>query len=142
MLKVKIKKLRDEAQVPSYAHKGDSGLDVYSTENSVIRPGERKLISTGLVFEIPQGYEGQLRPKSGMALNYGITLLNTPGTLDSPYRGELKIIVINLGNETYEIRRGSKICQIVFSKVEEVEFEETDQLDETTRKEGGFGSTG
>ena len=141
MLKIKIKKT-EGAKIPSYAHKGDSGVDLYSTEDYTLKPMERKLIGTGIKIAIPYGYEGQVRPKSGLAINHGISHANSIGTIDSGYRGEIKVPMINLGTEPYRIEKGSKIGQMVFAKVEEAEFEETDNLGETTRNEGGFGSTG
>lgn len=142
MIKVKIKKIRDNAVIPKYAHKGDAGVDLYSAEDYILKPGERVLVSTGIKIAVPQGYEAQVRPKSGLALNHGISIVNTPGTIDSGYRGEVGIIAINLGKENFKIEKGKKIAQMVFNKVEEAEFEESEELDNTTRGEGGFGSTG
>lgn len=142
MIKVRIKKINENAVIPKYAHKGDAGVDLYSAEDYLLKPGERILVSTGIKMAIPQGYEAQVRPKSGLALKHGVTVCNTPGTVDSSYRGEVGCIMINLGNEDFKIEKGKKIAQIIFNKVEEAEFEEVDELDETTRGEGGFGSTG
>jgi dUTP pyrophosphatase len=141
MIQVKIKKIR-EVKTPSYAHKGDAGVDLYAAEDCVIKPMERKLVPTGIKMAIPEGYEGQLRPKSGLAIEHGIGFVNSVGTIDSTYRGEIKVPCINLGNEEFKIERNNKIAQMVFNKVEEVYFEEVDELDETARNEGGFGSTG
>lgn len=141
MIKVKIKKIKD-VKTPAYAHEGDAGVDLYAAEDYLLKSMERKLISTGMKMAIPHGYEGQVRPKSGLAIEHGISFVNTPGTIDSSYRGEIKIPCINLGNKKFKIVRGSKIAQMVFNKVEEVSFEEVDELDETSRNEGGFGSTG
>ncbi|MBW2974912.1 dUTP diphosphatase [Candidatus Woesearchaeota archaeon] len=141
-MKVRIKKINENAVIPKYAHKGDAGVDLYSAEDYLLKPGERILVSTGIKMAIPQGYEAQVRPKSGLALKHGVTVCNTPGTVDSSYRGEVGCIMINLGNEDFKIEKGKKIAQIIFNKVEEAEFEEVDELDETTRGEGGFGSTG
>ena len=141
-LKIKIKKIKESAILPHYAHNGDAGFDLYSTEDYVLRPGQRVLVSTGLCMTIPGGYEGQIRPKSGLALNYGISVCNTPGTIDSGYRGEIAVIAINHGNEEFKIGKGTKIAQIIFNRVEEAEFEEVDELDNTKRGEEGFGSTG
>ena len=141
MVKVKIKKIK-EVKTPSYAHKGDAGVDLYAAEGYLLKPMERKLVSTGIKIAIPDGYEAQVRPKSGLAIEHGISFVNSIGTIDSGYRGEIKIPCINLGNEEFEIEKGNKIAQMVFNKVEEVVFEEVDDLDETTRNEGGFGSTG
>ncbi len=141
MLKIKIKKVAD-VKTPSYAHKGDSGVDLYAAEDYLLQPMERKLIPTGIKIEIPHGYEAQVRPKSGLAVEHGISHANSVGTIDSGYRGEIKIPVINLGSEPYKIEKGKKIGQMVFAKVEEAVFEEVEELGETTRNEGGFGSTG
>ena len=141
VIKIKMQKVAD-VPTPSYAHKGDAGVDLYSAEDCVLKPMERKLIPTGLKLEIPYGYEGQVRPKSGLAMNHGITHANAVGTIDSSYRGEIKVPVINLGTEAYRIEKGKKIGQIIFAKVEEAVFEEAGQLSETTRSENGFGSTG
>lgn len=141
MFVVKIKKSSD-AKVPSYAHIGDSGADLYSTEDVVLEVGKISLIGTGIHTAIPQGYEAQVRPKSGLALKHGIAFVNSVGTIDSGYRGEIKVIAINLGKEPYEVKKGTKIGQLVFQKVEHATFEETDDLDATSRNHGGFGSTG
>jgi len=141
VLKIKMQKISD-VPTPAYMHKGDAGVDIYAAEDCVLKPMERKLIPTGLKLEIPYGYEGQIRPKSGLAMNHGISHANAVGTIDSSYRGEIKVPVINLSNETYRIDRGKKIGQLIFAKVEEAVFEETEQLSHTTRSENGFGSTG
>jgi len=141
-IKIKIKKINPEAIIPHYAHEGDAGMDVYSCEDSILNPDERRLISTGLSFEIPRGFEIQIRPKSGLALNNGITILNTPGTLDSGYRGELKVILFNTSKNLYNVKKGEKIAQIILARYEEAEIEETNELTQTKRADGGFGSTG
>jgi len=141
VLNIKIQKISD-VQTPVYAHKGDSGVDIYSAEDYELKPMERKLISTGIKIQIPLGYEGQVRPKSGLATNHGISLANAVGTIDSTYRGEVKVAVINLNNIPYKIEKGKKIAQLIFTKVEEAVFEEVKELEETTRNDGGFGSTG
>jgi len=140
-IKVKIQKISD-VPTPRYAHKGDSGVDLHAAEDYVLKPMERKLIGTGIKLEIPYGYEGQVRPKSGLALNHGISHANAVGTIDSSYRGEIKVPLINLSNESYKIEKGKKIAQLIFAKVEEIDFEEVEELNSTTRNEGGFGSTG
>jgi len=140
-IKIKMQKISD-VPTPSYAHKGDSGVDLHAAEAFILKPMERKLVSTGLKLEIPYGYEGQVRPKSGLALNHGISHANAVGTIDSSYRGEIKVPLINLSNESYKIEKGKKIAQLVFAKVEEIVFEEVEELNNTTRNEGGFGSTG
>lgn len=141
VLKVKIKKIAD-VKMPSYVHKGDSGVDLYAAEEYTLKPMERKLVATGIKIAIPYGYEAQIRPKSGLAIEHGISHANCIGTIDSGYRGEIKIPLINLGDKPYQIEKGKKIGQMVFAKVEEAIFEETDELGETTRNEAGFGSTG
>ncbi|MBU0628208.1 MAG: dUTP diphosphatase [Nanoarchaeota archaeon] len=142
MINIKIKKLKETAIIPKYAHEGDAGVDLYSTEDYILNPGERVLVSTGIAISIPEGYEAQVRPKSGLALKHGISIVNTPGTIDCKYRGEIGIITINLGKEDYKIEKGHKIAQMVFNKIEEADFEEVKELDNTKRGEGGFGSTG
>ena len=141
MLKIKIKKAAD-AKMPAYAHKGDSGVDVYSAEECTLNPMERKLVATGIRIAVPHGYEAQIRPKSGLAIEHGISHANCIGTIDSSYRGEIKVPVINLSDKPYKIEKGKKIGQMVFAKVEEASFEEAEELDTTTRNEKGFGSTG
>jgi len=138
---IKLQKISDVPS-PQYAHKGDSGVDLYAAEEITLKPMERKLIPTGLKIEIPRGFEGQVRPKSGLAINHGIGYVNAVGTIDSGYRGEIKIPVINFGDKSYTFEKGKKMGQMVFAKVEEVIFEESDDLSNTTRKDGGFGSTG
>jgi len=140
-IQIKMQKVSD-VPTPIYAHKGDSGVDLCSTEDYLLKPMERKLISTGLKLEIPYGYEGQIRPKSGLAIKHGISHANSVGTIDSCYRGEIKVPLVNLSNEAYQVEKGKKIGQLVFAKVEEAIFIETDKLEETSRNEGGFGSTG
>ena len=141
VLKVKIKKIAD-AKTPFYAHKGDAGVDLYAAEDYLLRPMERKLIGTGIKIAIPYGYEAQVRPKSGLALEHGISHANSIGTIDSSYRGEIKIPLINFSDNPYKIEKGKKIAQMIFAKVETAVFEEIDELEETTRNEKGFGSTG
>ena len=140
-IKVKIQKISD-VPTPSYAHKGDSGVDLYSAEDYVLKPMERKLISTGIKLEIPYGYEGQIRPKSGLATTHGISHANAVGTIDSCYRGEIKVPIINLSDKPYKVEKGKKIAQLIFAKVEEAVFQEVDELEKTTRNDSGFGSTG
>ena len=141
MLKIKIKKIAN-VKLPFYAHKGDSGMDLYAAEDYLLKPMERKLIATGIKIAIPYGYEAQIRPKSGLALEHGISHANCVGTIDSCYRGEIKIPLINFSDKPYKIEKGKKIGQMVFAKVEDAVFEEVLELSETTRNEQGFGSTG
>lgn len=142
MTDVKVQKINPEAVIPEYIHEGDSGMDVYSVNNMELKSGERKLIGTGLRFEIPIGYEIQVRPRSGLAIKKGVTVLNTPGTVDSSYRGELGVILINHSNETYSVKKGERVAQIVLSKVEKMLLEEIEELSSTERGSGGFGHTG
>ncbi|OGG54878.1 MAG: deoxyuridine 5'-triphosphate nucleotidohydrolase [Candidatus Handelsmanbacteria bacterium RIFCSPLOWO2_12_FULL_64_10] len=141
-MQVKVQKLRPHAIVPDYAHPGDAGVDLFAAEDHILKPGERALAPTGIAVAIPDGYEGQVRPKSGLALKQGLSIVNTPGTVDAGYRGEVGVILINLGQETVSIRRGQKIAQMVFTKVERARLEIVEKLDETPRGSGGFGSTG
>ena len=130
--------------LPAYVTEGAAGMDVraFLSEPVQLASLERALIPTGLYIELPQGYEAQIRPRSGLAIKQGITCLNTPGTIDSDYRGEIKIILINLSNEVQVVRNGDRIAQMVVQKVEKVDWEEVTLLSETTRNNGGFGSTG
>ena len=128
--------------LPSYASGGAAGLDIVAAETLRLAPGARHAVATGFAIAIPPGYEVQVRPRSGLALRHGITCLNTPGTIDSDYRGEVKVILANLGNETFEVRRGERIAQLVPAPVLKASFAEAADLDETARGSGGFGSTG
>ena len=144
MLKIKIKKLSDNAVIPQYMTEYSAGMDIYACtkEEIILKPMSRKLIPTGIALSIPKGYEAQIRPRSGLAIKNGITLLNSPGTIDADYRGEIKIILINLSNDDFTINNGDRIAQMVINKTEKITFEITNNLDETNRGEGGFGSTG
>ncbi|SHH67273.1 dUTP pyrophosphatase [Caloranaerobacter azorensis DSM 13643] len=130
--------------IPDYKTSGASGIDLFANidENVVLKPMERVLIPTGIYLSIPEGYEGQIRARSGLALKYGIGLVNGIGTIDSDYRGEIKVILINFGNEEFVIKPGDRIAQLVFVKYEKAEFKEVDELDNTKRGYGGFGHTG
>jgi dUTP pyrophosphatase len=130
--------------LPSYATVGSSGMDIRANlvEPIILEPLERALIPTGLFVEIPEGYEAQIRPRSGLAINQGITCLNSPGTIDADYRGEIKAILVNLSNNIVTIQHGERIAQMVFSKVEQVQLIQVQTINETLRGEGGFGSTG
>ena len=128
--------------LPRYATTGSAGMDVLSAEQLSLKPGQRHAVATGLALAIPAGFEIQVRPRSGLALKHGITVPNTPGTIDSDYRGELKIILINLGDESFAIERGDRIAQLVLAPVVQAAWSEVEELDETTRGDGGFGSTG
>jgi dUTP pyrophosphatase len=140
---IKLKRLADEAIIPKYAHTDDAGADIYSLETCTLEPLQRKAIATGISVEIPPGFEIQVRPKSGLALKHGITVLNTPGTIDAGYRGEIKVILINLGSEPFVVEKGQKIAQLVTATVARMEFTEVvEELSSSLRGEGGFGSTG
>ncbi|MDB5715638.1 MAG: dUTP diphosphatase [Sphingomonadales bacterium] len=132
----------DGLPVPAYATAGAAGMDVVSAEALTLQPGARKAVATGFSIAIPVGYEVQVRPRSGLALKNGVTCLNTPGTIDSDYRGEVKIILANLSHEPFVIARGDRIAQLVPAPVQRARMIETDTLDETDRGTGGFGSTG
>ncbi len=131
-------------EIPSYATENSSGVDLMASikQSIILKPLERKLIPTGIRLELPNGLEAQIRPRSGLALHKGITVLNTPGTIDSDYRGEIGVIIINLSNSVATINPGDRICQMVFAKYEKVSFQNTTNINNSTRGEGGFGSTG
>ena len=139
---LKFKRIHPDATLPSYAHPGDAGMDVRSVDDLVIAPGSRALVHTGLVMMLPPGYEAQVRPRSGLALKKGVSVLNTPGTIDEGYRGEVGVILVNFGEEDFSVAKGDKIAQIVVAPVTVAEIIEADEVDETQRGEGGFGSTG
>ena len=128
--------------LPAYATEDAAGMDVLAAEDVTLAPGARHAVSTGLAMAIPRGYEIQVRPRSGLALKHGISLPNTPGTIDADYRGEVKIILINLGTEPFEIGRGDRIAQLVLAPVTRATWAEVEKLDDTARGSGGFGSTG
>ncbi len=128
--------------LPAYATSGAAGMDVVSAEDVTIAPAARHAVATGLSMAIPDGYEIQVRPRSGLALKHGITVPNTPGTIDSDYRGELKVILVNLGAEPFVIQRGDRVAQLVLAPVVQAAWDEVAELDTTERGEGGFGSTG
>lgn len=127
---------------PAYATEGAAGMDVVAAEDLTLTPGQRHAVATGFAIAIPEGYELQVRPRSGLALKHGITCLNTPGTIDHDYRGEVKVILANLGTEPFEVRRGERIAQLVPAPVLKARFREVELLGETSRGAGGFGSTG
>ena len=141
---IRVKRLPhgEGLDLPAYATAGAAGMDVVSAEDVTLAPGARHAVATGLALAIPAGYEVQVRPRSGLALKHGITVPNTPGTIDSDYRGELKVILINHGVKAFEIRRGDRVAQLVLAPVTQGAWLEVSELDETTRGEGGFGSTG
>jgi dUTP pyrophosphatase len=139
---LKFKRIHPDAVLPAYAHPSDAGMDVRSVEELAIAPGKRALVRTGLVMMLPPLYEAQVRPRSGLALKHGITVLNTPGTIDCGYRGEVGVVLINLGQEEFKVAKGDKIAQLVIAPVTQPEIAEAFDVDETDRGEGGFGSTG
>lgn len=143
-ISVQVKRLEHGTglALPQYATTGAAGMDVLSAEDVVLEPGMRHAVATGLAMAIPQGYEIQVRPRSGLALKHGVSVPNTPGTIDSDYRGELKIILINHGTEPFPIKRGERVAQLVLAPVTLAAWDEVAELDSTERGEGGFGSTG
>ncbi len=144
-MRIKLKRLHSfDLPLPSYMTPGSSGVDLYAAhqEDICIKPGERHLIPTSLAIALPTGWEAQIRPRSGLALKHGITVLNTPGTIDADYRGEIKVLVINLGDKEYILKRGERIAQMVFAPVQQAQLVEVENLDETGRGDGGFGHTG
>ena len=142
-MRIKINRLHERAILPTYAHgpADDAGLDLHAVEDAVLEPRIPVLVPTGLTIELPPGYEAQVRPRSGLALKHAITQPNSPGTIDPGYRGEIRVILLNLGREPYRIRAGDRIAQMVIARYEAVEWEET-ELAESERGTGGFGSSG
>ena len=147
-IRVKVRRIRgardQEIPLPKYMTEYSSGMDLYAAveEEVSLEPGERKLIPTGIAVSIPEGYEGQVRPRSGLALRAGVTLVNTPGTIDADYRGEIGVLLINLGGQPFKVKRGDRIAQLVIAPVFQATVELVDELDETPRSAGGFGHTG
>jgi len=141
-LEIRIKKLYPDVEIPKYQTSGAVGFDLRAVESISIPSGEARLIGTGLAVELPSGYELQIRPRSGLALKHSITVLNSPGTVDSDYRGEIKVILINHGKSDFQISKGDRIAQAVVNRVEIVDIVEVEKLSETQRGDKGFGSTG
>lgn len=141
-MELKIKRINENAILPEYAHPGDSGMDLFSIERKRINPGEAVLIRTGLIIELPEGTEAQIRPRSGLALKNTVTVLNTPGTIDQGYRGEIGVILINHGKTPFNVEKHMKVAQMVIKPVLRVSIKEADELSDTSRSSGGFGSTG
>jgi len=143
-IRIAIKRLPNGGglSVPAYASAGAAGMDVVAAESLRLAPGARHAVATGFAVAIPEGYEVQVRPRSGLALKHGVTCLNTPGTIDHDYRGEVKVILANLGDEPFEIARGDRIAQLVPAPVQRATLDEVDELSDTDRGNGGFGSTG
>ncbi len=143
MLEVPVVRLDPDLPLPRYARPGDAGVDLVAATDLELAPGGRGLVPTGVAVAIPRGYAGFIQPRSGLALRHGVTVLNTPGLIDADYRGELKVLLVNLDPaETFLVTRGERIAQLVVQPVEHVRFVETDELDDTDRGEGGFGHTG
>jgi dUTP pyrophosphatase len=132
----------DDDLVPKYQTQGSAGCDIYANEYLMIKPGQRATVATGLKIELPSGFEAQVRPRSGLAAKYGITVLNSPGTIDEDFRGEIKVILLNTGDEEFIVNKGDRIAQLVFSRVFRGIFQPTNSLSSTKRGSGGFGSTG
>lgn len=139
---LKIKKVNPDAIIPQFAHEGDAGMDLFSVDDLDINPGECKLIKTGITIELPKNTEAQVRPRSGLALKHQITVLNTPGTIDEGYRGEIGVILINHGKECFSVKKGMKIAQMVIKPILTVKIQEVQELTDSERGTGGFGSTG
>ncbi len=137
-----FKRVHSDTVLPAYAHPSDAGMDIRSVDDLVIPVGKRALVKTGLVINLPLGYEAQVRPRSGLALKQGVTVLNTPGTIDAGYRGEIGVILINLGEADFEVKKGDRIAQLVVAPVTQPTIVETIEVDVTDRGAGGFGSTG
>jgi dUTP pyrophosphatase len=143
-VEVRVKRLNHGAglPLPNYTTSGAAGMDICAAESLTLRAGKRHAVATGFAFAIPDGYEVQVRPRSGLALKHGITCLNTPGTIDSDYRGEVKVILANLGEDDFQITKGDRIAQIVVAPVTHAAMVEVEEIDDTARGTGGFGSTG
>ncbi|HSM01527.1 MAG TPA: dUTP diphosphatase [Acidimicrobiia bacterium] len=141
-MRIPLKRLDPDLPVPAHAHPGDGGVDLYARESATLQPGGRVIVPTGVAVAVPEGHAGLVTPRSGLAARSGISVVNGPGLLDSGYRGEIKVILVNLGQEMVEILRGDRIAQLVVVPVATQEFEVVDELPESTRGEGGFGSTG
>lgn len=142
MINIKVKRISKDAVIPSYAHENDSGMDLFSIETKKIASHNSALIKTGIIIELPKCTEAQIRPRSGLALKHQITVLNSPGTIDSGFRGEIGVILINHGKKTFEVEKGMKIAQIVIKEVKKVSVIEVDDLTNSSRGEKGFGSSG
>ena len=141
-MKLPVLRIDPSAKMPSYAHPGDAGMDIHSVETLVLPPGGRARVHTGLAFQLPPDAEAQVRPRSGLALKHGVTVLNAPGTIDAGYRGEVCVILANFGQEPFTVEKGMRIAQIVVAPVARAEVVEAEALDATERGAGGFGSTG
>ena len=142
-LEILVTKLDNDAVIPAYAKPGDAGADLYSISDLVLSPGERALVKTGIAIALPNGYVGLVHPRSGLGLKNGISVVNTPGTIDAGYRGEIGVVLINHDlHESFQVKKGDRIAQLVIQKVENAQFKMVDQLPESERSTGGYGSTG
>lgn len=141
-MEMKVKRLYADAMVPAYAHPGDAGLDLFAYADLVLEPGASAVVKTGVAIALPPGTEGQVRPRSGLAAKHQISVLNTPGTIDEGYRGEVGVILVNFGKAAFHVEKGMKIAQLVVKPVLRVDVRDVENLDETSRGAGGFGSTG
>ena len=141
-MELRVRRINPEAIIPAYAHPGDAGLDLHASEDVALAPGVARLVPTGVAIELPEGTEAQVRPRSGLALKHSVTVLNTPGTIDEGYRGEVGVVLINHGPATFQVTRGMRIAQLVVQKRWTIQVVEVDGLTDTTRGTGGFGSTG
>lgn len=142
-MEILIQRLQDDAKLPTFAHATDAGADLCSMESVTLQPGERALVGTGLALAVPEGYAAFVQPRSGLAIKYGISMVNTPGTIDAGYRGELRVILINHDpTEPFIIEKGDRIAQLIIQKVEHPSFKEATELPEADRGDNGFGSTG
>jgi dUTP pyrophosphatase len=137
-----VRRLDPDLPLPAYAHPGDAGLDLHAADTTTLQPGQRALVPCGIAIAIPEGHVGLVHPRSGLAVDHGLTLLNAPGTIDSGYRGEVKVLLINHGDAPVEIRHGQRVAQLLLLPVTAVDVREVDRLDVTSRGSGGFGSTG
>lgn len=142
MYRLKVKKIHEDAIIPNFAHPGDAGMDLFSVDKLVVNPTESALVPTGICIELPKDTEAQVRPRSGLALKHSVTVLNSPGTIDEGYRGEIKVVLINHGKSPFIIEKGDKIAQMVVKPIYDIDILEVEALDESERGEGGFGSTG
>lgn len=142
MMEVKVKRINEEAKLPEYAHESDAGMDLFSVEEKIIDAGQTALIKTGIIIELPVNTEAQVRPRSGLALKNSITVLNTPGTIDEGYRGEIGVILINHGKFPFKVEKQMKIAQMVIKPVIRVSIKEVKEVSSSDRNSGGFGSTG
>jgi len=137
-----VRRLDPALPLPGYAHPGDAGIDLYAADTTTLEPGQRALVPCGIAVAVPEGHVGLVHPRSGLAVDHGLTVLNAPGTIDAGYRGELKVLLVNHGPDPVEVQHGQRIAQLVVAPVVTVDVREVDRLDATTRGSGGFGSTG